>query len=135
MSLACAAARTPYHCGFRDGQQINGRSPELDLAGHELRVVEEIGNEAPLRRDAAADRCHGLGQDGVARALARVQEDVRPARDDRERSPQLVRDGGHELVLQVVGRFGALACVALQLKSGLAVSLGAPYLGAILDGE
>ena len=46
-----------------------------------------------------------------------------------------MRDGGHELVFEVVCGLGLLARVVLERKQFLASALGAPHLGAVFDGE
>ncbi len=46
---------------FGDGEQVDRRSPQLELACDDTGVVEQIGDQPPLRRYAAADGRQCLG--------------------------------------------------------------------------
>jgi hypothetical protein len=107
----------------------------LDLARDDAGVVQEVGDEPGLRLDAAVDGGQPPGQrDGVGLRLAAGQY-VHPAHHGRQRPAQLVGDGGHELVLEVVGRFGPFPGRLLEVQERVAGVLHALRLRAILDGK
>ncbi len=86
------------------------------------------------RRSSAPADAHCRRSSGTARSriesidLWRAQH-VRPAEDGVERGPQLVRNGGEELILQTVAFLRAGARCALSLEQFLANALEARQLG------
>ena len=72
----------------------------MQLAGHDAGDVEDVLDELGLRARVAVDGVDGAGAGGFLELVA--LEQLRPAHDRVEGRPQLVGQGGQELVLEPV---------------------------------
>ena len=92
---------------LHDGRDVHGPQVELELAGDDPRHVEQLVDDLVLRGGVPDDGVDGAGR-LVGRELAALEQ-VGPADDGGQRRPQLVRQGGQELVLHPVGGLGRRA--------------------------
>src|SRR5204863_9806857 len=81
---------------------------------HDARHVEELVDDLRLRPRAVVDRLTGAVAPPLVNRAA-VQH-IGPAEDGVERSPQLVRHDGEELILQPIRFLGARARRALAFE-------------------
>ena len=84
-----------------DGSKVDAFKPDLELARHDPRHVQQIVDELGLDLRVPLDRVERAVHD-LGRQIALAQH-VGPAQDGVERGPQLVRERGQEFVLHAVG--------------------------------
>ena len=101
--------------GLRDGQA--GRWARADSCTLPVMMREWSSRSAMRRLCALTPRsiaASARARVAVVEVSLAAGQDVDPARDDGQRPAQLVGDGGHELVLEMVGGLGPLAGRVLQ---------------------
>jgi hypothetical protein len=86
-----------------DGGELDWAEVEEELRYLKARGQEQIANEPKLALCVPLCDLEELALLGVQPARGPIQEQVRVADDRRQRSPQLVRERGEELVLHAVG--------------------------------
>ena len=102
--MALAAGVTVPIAATTTEPDLHGLEAELELAGDDPRHVEELVDDLVLRVGIPDDRLDGGGDLRVIELAA--LEQVSPPDDRGQWRPQLVRQGGQELVLHPPRRLG-----------------------------
>ena len=111
------------------GRHLDGAHVQAELRPHDARQVEDVRDHLLLRAGVAVDGVEGAGLGGLVQASASQQVD--PPDDGGERRPQLVGQGGQELVLDAAGCLRLLAGVIGLGQQPLALALRPLALGDV----
>ncbi len=114
--------------GVDDAAQLDRLEVEPELAGDDARDVEQVVDQLRLER-ALRSIVSSARAPAAAIELAGAQH-LHPAEDGVERGPQLVGEGGQELVLGAVGLLGLLARRLLEDEEA-----GPLLLGPLADAD
>ena len=102
--------------GIDDLCRCHALDIQAQLAGHDPVHVQQVLDHLTLRARVALNRIDTLHDVFLARDAA-PRQDLRPAEDGVERSAQLVRQRGEELIFHAVDAFGFGAGETLALPA------------------